>query len=413
MRILLFTDFAPTKDNYNGPSALCFHLMKELQKEHEVEVITTNANKVPEKILSKSESVLLGHYIVCPRTKWKRLLISRKTGWLFTPFFPKDMLYLSRYKLERQTLKHIEAYKPDIIFIYPSYLTEVCQQLKAYPLYVIGPDCSSINNMRALKDPVLYLNNNDYNKECINLKKHIAMEKRLCNYVKKVFLVGREDTYLFNTITSSSKAIFLPHPHYELGQQAKILNSEKLKIVITGGYDVATKTDIDIMVKTFHDKKNMGKIISMTFLGKNWGEITDKLKDCVEVHEKKWVENYQKELLQYDIQLFPISRGAGTKGKVLDALGIGLLGIGSYYAFENIAVKPGKDCLMYKNAIEIPRLLLQVFSNRSKYEVMAQSGMNAVRTWHCPDLCSQILLREVSGKKAEYDESKYYSEMKI
>ncbi|MFA6831755.1 MAG: glycosyltransferase [Bacteroidaceae bacterium] len=413
MRILLFTDFAPTKDNYRGPSALCFHLMKELQKEHEVEVITTNANKVPEKMLLENESALLGRYIVCPRTKWKKVLISRKTGRLFTPFFPKDMLYLSRYKLERHTLKHIEAYKPDVIFIYPSYLTEVCRQLKGYPLYVIGPDCSSINNMRALKDPALYLNNNDYNKECINLKKHIAMEKRLCSYAKKVFLVGREDTYLFNVITRSRKAIFLPHPHYVLREQAKILNSEKLKIVITGGYDFATKTDIDAMVVAFKNNKNMRGIISVTFLGKNWGEITDKLKDYIEVHEKKWVENYQKELLQYDIQLFPISRGAGTKGKVLEALGTGLLGIGSYYAFENIAAKPGKDCLIYKNAIEIPRLLLHVLSDRSKYQVMAQSGMNAIRTWHRPDLCAQILLHEVIGEKVEYDESKYYSEMKI
>lgn len=72
-----------------------------------------------------------------------------------------------------------------------------------------------------------------------------------------------------------------------------------------------------------------------------------------EVECKSWVEVYAGEVIKHDIQLFPISVGSGTKGKVLDALSMGLLCIGSEIAMENIYVKHGHSCYLYHNVSDV------------------------------------------------------------
>lgn len=53
MKILLISELAPTVENYNGPSALNYHLLHALKKYADVYIITTNGNKVPYAILKK------------------------------------------------------------------------------------------------------------------------------------------------------------------------------------------------------------------------------------------------------------------------------------------------------------------------------------------------------------------------
>lgn len=412
MKILLFTDFTPTEDNYRGPSALCYHLMKELQRENMVHIITTNANKVPDYIIKKSKSIFNDCFDVVPRDWWNKLFVSRKTGRFFSCFFDRNLPYLSRYKLNRKTIRFIKHFSPDLIFVYPSHLTEVCKQLVGYKVVMIGPDCCSINSFRKLKDSFVY-NKGNYRHEIRAFKQQIYMENFLSKVVDKLFLVGIEDTIIFNTITQSERAVFFPHPHYKLKDKDVYFTSEKLRILISGAYDFATYTDVNKMVECMNEHPDALNGCELTFLGKGWDVIQKRLDSSIDSQIITWVNDYAEEISKYDIQIFPISMGTGTKGKVLDAFAMGLLCIGSYYAFENIAIKPGQSCLVYKDVREIIDYIKTVKSDRQKYKTMAEYGKKLIRMYHSPVLCAKILLQACIGENIGFDKNIYYSEERI
>ena len=130
MKLILFTDFTPTIDNYRGPSSLCFYLFKALKdRGNTIYVISTNANKVNSAMIKRSEDLMGVKYHICERNLINKILISRKTGWLLTPIMGNRYGYLSRYYLTRKIKKEITAFNPDLICIYPSYLVNVCKQL--------------------------------------------------------------------------------------------------------------------------------------------------------------------------------------------------------------------------------------------------------------------------------------------
>lgn len=401
MRILLFTDCAPTEENYGGPSAFCFHLLNNLQKNNTVKIITTNTNKVPKHILAKSKKIFKGNYIVRPRTLFMKLLVSRKTGALFSLFYNKDLPYISRYKLGHKTLKEIREFSPDAVLIYPSHLLLVCKQLSAYPIFSLGPDCLSLNSLRALKDSYIYAPRTSfkYKKYLDTLKRQIYLERELAKNIKANCLVGLEDSIIFNTITLSNKSVFLPHPHYKLSEKSIKLDKPELKVLISGTYNISTYTDINKMLRAFSSKKEVLKVFSFTFLGKGWNKIIPKLPNSMKVNTIEWVNDYVEEIKKHDIQIFPISHGGGTKGKVLDALAMGLLCVGSYYAFENIAVNNGEHCIIYNDANQIVTILEDIVHNKEKYNSMAELGRESVRKYHNPKLCSNHLIDIIKGKK--------------
>ena len=343
-----------------------------------------------------------------------KLLVSRKTGKFFSAFFFKDLPWISRYRLNRGLLKEIKAFSPDIVLVYPNHLLLVCKQLSDYPIISLGPDCSSLNNMRALKDSYVYSgsNPNKYKAYLDNFRKQIYLEKELSKVVTKSCLVGIEDTILFNTITGTDKGCFIPHPHYRLKEKLVSLDKPKLKVLISGAYDISTYTDIRQMVEAFVMNDDLLKNYSFTFIGRGWNAIISQLSNLFEVNTITWVEDYTEEIRKYDIQIFPISYGVGTKGKVLDALAMGILCVGSYYAFENISVRNGEHCVIYGCAEQIIKILRDIDDNRHKYEGIAKAGQLMVRKYHSPQISAKYLMKIICGDSIDTG-NVYYSRKTI
>lgn len=403
MKILLFTDFCPTVDNYRGPSSLCLYLMKELAKRNEVKIITTNANKVPDKMIKEAEKELGLTMCITPRNLMYKLLVSRKTGALFTPFLGNKYGYLSRYDLTRSQLKKIENFNPDIVVIYPYHLIRVVKQLKKYKTCVIGPDCSVLGRLRMLADGYVYQNHTE--KSVIKeITKCLNIERSLAKNADMIALVGRRDTEVFNQCTMSSKARFMPHPHYSYEENAPDFSSSILRVVITGGYDSACKTDIDKMIAALQNAPDCLQNYHFTFIGKTWREVVEKLKDIMSVEYKTWVDDYNAELITHDIQLVPISYGVGTKGKVLQAMTNGLLCIGSYYAMENVAGRSGEEFMMYSDISELPDILNSIIANKDLYEELAEKGRKKSLEYHTAAIGAKMIESLITGKAPKIEE---------
>lgn len=391
MKILLISELAPTVENYNGPSALNYHLLHALKKYADVYIITTNGNKVPYAILKKSISSFKKKYEIRKRSLLMKLIVSDRTDWLFSMFSLISLPNLTRYKLSMDILKKIGDFNPDLIIVYPDVLLGVMKQLgEKYKVLVIGPDCNPLFGLRTLDDRYVY-DKNLFNKTLINLYRQINLEKQITKYCDYVGLVGLKDQMLFKKITNSKKAYFIPHPHYSLSNDKHLFATAKIKIVVSGKYDIYTYSAINEMFEYFSVNSQCLQEFSFTFIGKNWTGFIKRWNSVLDIKHIDWVDNYIEEISSYDIQLFPMSVGCGTKGKVLDALSSGLLCIGTRFAFENIAVRDKESCILYESPNDVVFVLKDLLIRKEKYKQIAKRGKLMVREYHNPDYVGKVI----------------------
>ncbi|MDO5526712.1 MAG: glycosyltransferase [Prevotella sp.] len=409
MKIVFITDYTPTLDNVNGPSALGFHLLKELKKNNELFIYSTNSNKVPEKYISKAKEYLGPHFKITPRSFLMRLFIYSKAYRLFSLFFPKDMPAVARYKLPERIQKEITRLNPDLVIVYPIHLVRVMKQMKKFKMMVIGPDCFMLHHLRAIADRYATDNPRYFYNTVKGIKTEAYVEREAARLADYIALVGQTDCILFQKITGSRKSFFLPHPHFTLAEKEINLNKPVLKVVITGAFNQYTYSDALDMMKSLKNNSDKLKNFHFTFIGRNWNVIVAELKSILSVEQKTWVDDYIEEIKKYDIQILPISVGSGTKGKALDALSTGLLCIGSYYAFENIAVTPNESCLIYKSASDISQILVNVEMDKEKYEQIARNGKKSVRHYHNATIIVKRIKEKLSNKSMFVYERDYLS----
>ena len=342
MNIVLITQITPTEDNFNGPSALMYHLLLHRASDISVCIFTTNSNQVTDQEIDSIARKMNAKIEVFSTKKKSRLFAKQKVAHIFAKLKGEIEIPI-RYteKLPVWVLDKIQSIKPDHIWLYPHNCLGFIQQLDGYKMVVTGPDCASLHLSRALRDSFLFRNNAhvslSWNELILNYERELAKKQVL------IHLVGQTDVDYFRCLSGNDNAVFFPHPHYNLANKViDLQNKSKIKVVLSGKPDFYTNTDVNEFIRlllTSTDKLLKDRFEN-TFLGKMWTPYVDRLVGAgYEGKQIGWVDNYIESLAEYDVQIFPISVGSGTKGKVLDALSTGLVSIGSDYAFENIAVE--------------------------------------------------------------------------
>lgn len=406
-KILLVTHYTPTKDNYNGPSALMYHLLKNRTPNIELKILSFNKNRVPQQNQKEIANSLNANLTYIKKNLNNTFLTSNKITHILNKLKIRKLPADCYYSLSKSDIKSIDSYNPQLVIIYPHTNLQIAKQLSKYRIIVCGPDCVSLHYSRLLRDLYCFKHRNlkDQIRTYYN-RLLIEQEWRKINNAF-LYLVGQTDCNYFNIINNCTKAYFFPHPHYELVNKHISLQHKQIKILISGKYDLYTYTDITNLVTTLEnsgDEFNIKERYSFTFLGKGWNVLVKRLLQAnYNTHYIDWVDDYTNYISQFDIQIFPISVGSGTKGKVLDALSTGILCIGSKYAFENIAVQNLHSCIVYDNVNEIPSILNNIFNNKYKYETIAHNGKELVRSKHNPKTIINSLIRFATTGEYEYE----------
>lgn len=411
MNIVLITQITPTEDNFNGPSALMYHLLLHRASDISVCIFTTNSNQVTDQEIDSIARKMNAKIEVFSTKKKLRLFAKQKVAHIFAKLKGEIEIPI-RYteKLPVWVLDKIQSIKPDFIWLYPHNCLGFIQQLDGYKMVVTGPDCASLHLSRALRDSFVFRNNADvslsWNELILNYERELAKKQVL------IHLVGQTDVDYFRCLSGNDNAVFFPHPHYNLANKViDLQNKSKIKVVLSGKPDIYTNTDVNEFMRlllTSTDKLLKDRF-EYTFLGKMWNPYVDKLVWAgYEVKQIGWVDNYIESLAEYDVQIFPISVGSGTKGKVLDALSTGLVCIGSDYAFENIAVEDGESCCVYKRCIEILDFLKKIAECPSEYEKMADLGRKQVRLYHNPEMIISNMIKYLESGECNIDNRVYY-----
>lgn len=411
MKIVFFSPLLPTPDNLNGASALMFHLLKNRDVHIELMIFSTNANNADKELIKLVSEELNASIHIVPRSLLNKLRMYSKLNDVLNVFRKNPICYEAYYKLSRRTIDIIHAYNPDLIWLYPCTYLGVARQLREYKMLVSGCDCDALHVSRLLRDAYVF----EHKQVKQELKKYrmkidsIQSWNTLCN--SYIYLVGKTDEEYFKTIAPNANVKYFQHPHYNLVNKDISFKKNKLQVLISGKFDVYTYSDSKEMIDALcaSESQKLRTLFDFVFLGKGWDKHIERLKQAgFSVRHQGWVEDYVAFISNFDIQLFPISVGTGTKGKVLDALSTGILCVGSQYAFENIAVQPSDSCVLYKNAQEVPVLLEDITSNKEYYENIAQKGRMNIRKYHNPSIIVSDILNWVNNGIYTIDTKQFY-----
>lgn len=395
MIIVIITLVTPYKENVRGTSALAYHLLKGLtpnsspEREEDTIIYSFNANGLSEKQIQEVETQL--------GVKIKILSLPRWYRWMFKfhlLFFRVFLSYpfVNYIKLPKKVVAEIKEQKPDLIWVYGEELSRIVKQFPGFQRMQLGPDVESLYYYRMMSRRFVMNNVVNYWKCAMMYRKYARLERHFCtddNFT--YYAVGEADIEHLRQLNPNVNCKFLRHPHYDVNDRREIhFHQPKIKLLIAGRYDLYMKQTADEVIKAISDKPSAVRLdlldlYSITFLGKGWEKHVESLASAgYDVKHITFAPNYIDEICEHDIQLTPICIGTGTKGKVLDALANGLLVLGTPYALENIAVEHGKSCMEWRNADEVPGILLDIATNREKYEQIAEAGRAAVLKAHNP-----------------------------
>lgn len=403
MKVICVTAFTPTPENRGGISALLYHLLEARNMGIKVKVLTFNLNKIPKDEINIIASLLSIEMEIAPIHQLYKIISANrilKLAYLVLSKFSIE----SKLVLNKNGINSIKKYKPDFIWLYPYFPFKIMKKLQDFRFVISEVDCVSLVNERFASNP-FWANSflRDLRlffakRQAINAEKSFSKTNALIHYV------GLADAKCYKMAYRVENAFFMLHPHYALKNKVIQFSENKLKVLIAGKNDHYVYSDLYYMLKGFINHKKYSYCLDLTFLGKGWENEASLLnKNGYVCKQIEWVDDYIEEIIKYDIQLTPISVGSGTKGKVLDALANGLLVVGSKYAFENIAVRDGESCILYKDPENIVSILYSIFMNKPKYEAVAEKGRQQVRTYHNPKRISNRFFNYISSCISDVD----------
>lgn len=389
MKVSVITAFTPTPENRGGISALIYSLLAYKPDDVEIQLFSYNFNKIPNgEVLEISRDLNIEIHIVdVPR--WYRWLSTSSSLVTALTIFLKRQLH-TYIKPDCNIIRMINQNGSDFVWVYPYFFYNYAKMLPKMKFIVTGCDCiSSVGStrfadffyIRSFKRSLrLFFSH----RNSINVEEDFKQRNIIMHYV------GMKDLLFYKELHCAENAFFLLHPHYRLKDKEIKFSSDKLKVLFAGRYDHYMECDTNAIVREIANYPTLKDKVRFTFLGKDWESVIARLERLgFECKHIKWVDDYAGELIQHDVQITPISNGGGTKGKVLDSIGNGLLTIGSVYALENICVRDQESCLLYRWANEVPAMLLSVVNYKERYEKIAEKGRAQVRVYHNPQRISK------------------------
>lgn len=406
MRILIISYFTPYKENIRGISALLYYLLKARPHDIKISLFSYNANKLDRTQIVEVEKELDIKIQLVNFPKWYQFVMSHSVLAKICAFLlPR---HVNTYiPVPSVVKKNIEQWC-DCVWIYPYFYYKWACRFPDKEFIVTGCDNNVLFYDRCKKDPFF---NTCRKKISLNMHRIKALytEKGFsCDNVL-VHYVGKEDMESYKLQTNCTNAFFCIHPHYKVLPSNIKFDSDKIRVLIAGKNDFYMQSKVKpLLAKLIEASDELCAKIQITFLGKGWSfSVADLCKAGFSCNQITWVDDYIEEIIKYDVQIIPIAVGTGTKGKVLDALSNGLLCIGTDVAMENIDVKNGISCFIYKYESEVVSLLLDIYSNRSKYEKIAKEGQKCVLEHHSPQIVSNLFFDRIRDFKiSRYENSK-------
>ena len=362
-KILIISPYFPFPARDGGKVRL-YNLIKHLSKENEVYLLAYIEPTADRACVDLAKEFCKGVFPVV-REEDKRIIRDD---------LPRSVSFFYTQAMIDELRKVLDIVKPDIVQLDFLIMTEYVKYIKNVSVFYTEHDMGLLDFNQSFHDRDL----ND-NERFFEWKKLVQYEKKILDFFTSVIVLTERDKGLIENLNNNIKATIIPTGvDTEFYKPNDIVNKEK-SLVFVGHYKHFPNLDaIVYFVKNIYPKV-IEKIpnIKLYIVGSGVTKTVEDLKsDNIVITGE--VEDIRRYLKRPNIFIAPVRLGGGIKGKVLEAMAMGVPVVATKEAVSGIDYSIGNFALVSDDVNVFADNVVKLYSDEVLYKTLADNSRKIV-----------------------------------
>ncbi|MCR4663026.1 MAG: glycosyltransferase family 4 protein [Endomicrobiaceae bacterium] len=362
-KILIISPYFPFPARDGGKVRL-YNLIKHLSKENEVYLLAYIEPSADKSCVDLAKEFCTGVFPVL-REEDKRIIRDD---------LPRSVSFFYTQAMIDELKKVLDAVKPDVVQLDFLIMTEYVKHIKNVPVFYTEHDMGLLDFNQSFHDRDL-----EDNERFFEWKKLVQYEKKILDFFSSVIVLTERDKKLIENLNNNIKATIIPTGvDSEFYKPNDYTDNEK-NLVFVGHYRHFPNADaIVYFVKNIFPKV-IQKIpdIKLYIVGSGVTKAVEELKNDNIIITGE-VEDIKQYLKRPNIFVAPVRLGGGIKGKVLEAMAMGVPVVATKEAVSGIDYSIGDFALVSDDADVFADNVVKLYNDDDLYKTLAENSRKIV-----------------------------------
>lgn len=362
-KILVISPYFPFPARDGGKVRL-YNLIKHLSKENKVYLLAYIEPNADKSCVNSAKEFCTDVFPVL-REEDKRIIRED---------IPRCVSFFYTQAMIDELKRVLEIVKPDLVQLDFLIMTKYVEYIKNIPVFYTEHDMGLLDFNQSFHDRDL-----DDNERFFEWKKLVNYEKKILDFFTSVIVLTERDKGLVEKLNSNVKATIIPTGvDTEFYKPNNYTYNEK-SLVFVGHYKHFPNTDAIVYFAKNIYPKVLKKIPDMKLyvVGSGVTKTVEELKNdnIVIVGE---VEDIKQYLKKPNIFVAPVRLGGGIKGKVLEAMAMGVPVVATTEAVSGIDYSVGDFALISDDTTVFADNIVRLYKDDILYQTLSNNSRKIV-----------------------------------
>ena len=362
-KILIISPYFPFPARDGGKVRL-YNLIKHLSKENEVYLLAYIEPSADKSCIDLAKEFCTEVFPVL-REEDKRIIRDD---------LPRSVSFFYTQAMIDELQKVLDIVKPDVVQLDFLIMTEYVKHIKNVPVFYTEHDMGLLDFNQSFHDRDL-----EDNERFFEWKKLVQYEKKILDYFSSVIVLTERDKKLIENLNNNIKATIIPTGvDSEFYKPNDYTDNEK-SLVFVGHYRHFPNADaIVYFVKNiFHKVIQKIPNIKLYIVGSGVTKAVEDLKsDNIIITGE--VEDIKQYLKRPNIFVAPVRLGGGIKGKVLEAMAMGVPVVATKEAVSGIDYSIGDFALVSDDVNVFADNVVKLYNDDVLYKTLSDNSRKIV-----------------------------------
>lgn len=362
-KILIISPYFPFPARDGGKVRL-YNLIKHLSEKNEVYLLAYIEPTADKSCVDLAKEFCTGVFPVL-REEDKRIIRED---------LPRSVSFFYTQAMIDELAKVLDMVKPDIVQLDFLIMTEYVKHIKNVPVFYTEHDMGLLDFNQSFHDRDL-----DDSERFFEWKKLVQYEKKILDFFNSVIVLTERDKKLIENLNDNIKATIIPTGvDTDFYKPNDYTDSEK-NLVFVGHYKHFPNADaIVYFVKNIYPKV-VQKVpnIKLYIVGSGVTKAVEDLKNNNIIITGE-VEDIRQYLKKPNIFVAPVRLGGGIKGKVLEAMAMGVPVVATKEAISGIDYSIGNFALISDDIDVFADNVVKLYNNETMYKALSDNSRKIV-----------------------------------
>lgn len=291
---------------------------------------------------------------------------------------PRSVSFFYTQAMIDELQRVLDVVKPDVVQLDFLIMTQYVKHIKNIPVFYTEHDMSVLDFNQSFHDRDL----NDTDR-FFEWKKLISYEKHILDYFRSVMVLTDRDKNLIENLNNNVKATIIPTGVDTEFYSPNTYSNEEKNLVFVGHYRHFPNADAIIyFVKNVYPKivKEIPNI-KLYIVGSGVTKAVEELRNDNIVITGE-VEDIRLYLRQPNIFVAPVRLGGGIKGKVLEAMAMGIPVVATKEAVSGIDFANNNFALVSDDVNVFAENVIKLLKNENLYKELSNNSRKIVEEYY-------------------------------